>query len=118
MNLDTNTSLALMNASQSDVSSKVNDTKLAAASKSDAQIEAAAKDFEAMFMTQMLQPMFEGLKPNKMFGGGKGEEIFKGFMLEEYGKMMSETGQLGISDLIKGEMIKMQSEANNPSAIS
>ena len=79
--------------------------------KSEKQIDAAAQDFEAMFMTQMLQPMFDGLKPNKMFGGGKGEEIFKGFMLEEYGRMIAETGQLGISDMIKGEMIRMQEQA-------
>lgn len=100
-----------MNATQPDVKGNVDKTKLAAQSKSEKQIDAAAQDFEAMFMTQMLQPMFDGLKPNKMFGGGKGEEIFKGFMLEEYGRMIAETGQLGISDMIKGEMIRMQEQA-------
>jgi len=110
MNLDTNTSLALMNATQPDVSGKADEAKNAVVTKSNAQIETAAKDFEAMFMTQMLKPMFEGLKVNDMFGGGKGEEVFSSFLIDEYGKMMAETGQLGIADAIKAEMIKMQSE--------
>lgn len=111
MNLDPSTSLAIMNATQPDVKGSVTKTNLAAQSKSEKQIDAAAKDFEAMFMTQMLQPMFEGIKANKMFGGGKGEEIFKGFMLEEYGKMIAESGQIGIADAIKAEMIRMQEQA-------
>ncbi len=111
MNLDTNTSLALMNATQPDVQGNVSKTKMASLSKNEKQVDAAAKDFEAMFMTQMLQPMFDGIKTNKMFGGGKGEEIFKGFMLEEYGRMVADTGQLGIADMIKGEMIRMQEES-------
>lgn len=82
--------------------------KNASKEKDDAKITAAAKDFEAMFITEMLKPMFEDIKPDPMFGGGKGEEIFQGFMLEEYGKLMAETGQLGIADALKAEMIKMQ----------
>lgn len=82
--------------------------KGASKEKNNAKIEAAAKDFEAMFITEMLKPMFEDIKPDPFFGGGKGEEIFQGFMLEEYGKLMAETGQLGISSMIKAQMIQMQ----------
>ena len=42
-----------------------------------AQINNAAHDFEAVFATQMMTPMFEGLDVNPMFGGGKGEEMFR-----------------------------------------
>lgn len=82
--------------------------KQAAKTKDDAKIAQAAKDFEAMFITEMMKPMFEGIEPDPFFGGGKGEEIFQGFMLEEYGKLMAETGQLGIADAVKAEMLKMQ----------
>jgi len=119
MNLDPSTSLAIMNATTPDMAAAKAKAKAAALhnqstgnstidEKSMARIEETAKEFEAMFMSQMLKPMFEGIKPNAMFGGGKGEEIFNGFMIEEYGKMMAETGDLGIADSVKAELIKMQ----------
>ncbi len=118
MNLNPDTSIALMQAAQGDTASRLNDVnrmaKTGKAEKDAAQLEAAAQDFEAMFVTEMMKPMFEQIKPDERFGGGKGEEIFRGLMLQEYGKMMAETGQLGIADSVKQELIRMQEEAKNP----
>lgn len=117
MNLTTDTSLALMQASQSQIGNAAKDLEKTKApspamdAKAMAKFDAAAKDFEAMFVSEMMKPMFEGIKVDPTFGGGKGEEIFQGMMLQEYGKMMAETGQLGIADTIKQELIRMQSEA-------
>jgi Rod binding domain-containing protein len=73
-------------------------------------VDAAAKDFEAMFVGEMLSHMFEGVKSDSMFGGGKGEEMFKGLLISEYGKKIAEGKGLGISDQIKGMMIQMQQQ--------
>lgn len=113
MNLDSNTSLALMQAAQAETSHAVNATKRAVSDKEMERFEAVAKDFEAMFMTEMMKPMFAELKPDPRFGGGKGEEIFRGMMLQEYGKLIAETGQIGIADSVRQELIRMQSEANS-----
>lgn len=110
MNLNPDTSLALMQATQRDVTGAVQVAKNATAAKKDAQLEAAAKDFEAMFMTEMLKPMFEAMKPDPRFGGGKGEEVFRGFMLQEYGKLMADRGGIGIADAVKQELIRLQGE--------
>lgn len=83
-------------------------------------IEEAAQDFEAVFITEMLKPMFKGIETDGMFGGGKGEEIFRGQMLQEYGKIMAENGGIGLADQIKQEMIRMQEQADSaamPSAV-
>lgn len=112
MNLNPDTSLALMQATQSDAANKAVDAKRAVKDKNLAALDTAAKDFEAMFVTEMMKPMFAQIKPDPMFGGGKGEEIFQGFMLQEYGKMMAETGQLGIADVVKQELIRMQGETS------
>lgn len=74
-----------------------------------ARIEETARDFEAMFITEMLRPMFEGIKVNEMFGGGKGEEIFSSMLLDEYGKNMASAGTLGIADQVKEQLIALQS---------
>ncbi len=77
-----------------------------------AAIDAAAKDFEAVFVSEMIKPMFEGIKVDATFGGGKGEEMFRGLMIDEYGKMISQTGQVGIADAVKEKLIEMQSKAD------
>ncbi|MDX2028025.1 MAG: rod-binding protein [Alphaproteobacteria bacterium] len=73
-------------------------------------VDRAAQDFEAMFMTQMLQPMFDGLGNDPMFGGGHGEKVMRTFLLQEYGKIIAKGGHLGLADVVKKEMIKAQGQ--------
>ncbi len=112
MNIEGNTSLALMQAAQANGADALNSAKQTATDKDAKRINEVAQDFEAMFMTEMLKPMFAEIKPDERFGGGKGEEVFSGMMLQEYGKMMAETGSLGIADSVKAQLIEMQDEAN------
>jgi peptidoglycan hydrolase FlgJ len=80
----------------------------AAAAKNAANAKAAAKDFEAMFMAQMLQPMWEGVGDDNVFGGGHGEEMMRGFLTQEYGKAMAKGSNSGLSDAIQSEIIRLQ----------
>ena len=68
----------------------------------------AAEDFEAVFVAQMIQPMFEGIKTDGPFGGGNGEDVFRGLLIQEVGKQVSKAGGIGLSDSIYGQMLKMQ----------
>ncbi len=108
MNLTADTSLALIQSAQGQASSAIDSAKQAAKNKEMERLDVVSKDFEAMFVTEMMRPMFSQLKPDPIFGGGKGEEIFQGMMLQEYGKMMAETGQIGIADSVKEALIRMQ----------
>ncbi len=85
--------------------------RLAAAAKikSDEKINAAAQDFESVFISEMLKPMFETVGVDDMFGGGKGEEVFRGMMVQEMGKSIAKQGGLGIADQVRAELIKIQS---------
>jgi peptidoglycan hydrolase FlgJ len=76
-------------------------------------IDKTSQDFEAMFATQMLQPMFEGLSVDTTFGGGHGEEVMRSFLLQEYGKMIAKSGKLGIAAQVKNEMIRTQETARS-----
>ena len=81
-------------------------------------IDKTAQDFEAMFATQMLHPMFEGITVDPTFGGGHGEEVMRSFMLQEYGKLLAKGGRLGIAAQVKSEMLRAQEGANARQGIS
>jgi peptidoglycan hydrolase FlgJ len=78
---------------------------------SDEKINQAAADFEAMFLSQMMQPMWETVPIDEGFGGGAGEETFRGFAVQEYGKLASRSpGGLGIAEHVKAELMRMQEQ--------
>lgn len=64
------------------------------------RLKAQAEDFEAMVVSQMLTPMFEGVKTDGPFGGGAGEGAFRGFLIQEYGKAIAARGGIGLSDML------------------
>ena len=72
------------------------------------KIDASAIDFEAVFITEMLKPMFEMVEVDDVFGGGKGEEVFRNFQLNEYGKMISKQGGIGLADTVRAQLIQLQ----------
>ena len=78
------------------------------AAMDDSKAANAAKEFEAVFISQMLTPMFEGIETDGMFGGGSAENIYKSMMLEEYGKLIAANGGIGIGSAVKAEMLQMQ----------
>ncbi|PHS78756.1 MAG: hypothetical protein COB59_05445 [Rhodospirillaceae bacterium] len=73
-----------------------------------AKMREKAEDFEAVFLAQMLKPMFEGIKSDDMFGGGNGEDMWKSQLVNEYGKTIAKSGGIGIADAVLGEMLRMQ----------
>jgi Rod binding domain-containing protein len=76
-----------------------------------AALKKAAQDFEAMFMSSMLESMTAGVKPNKLFGGGNGEQMYRSMLNQEYGKAIAATGSIGIADSIEREMLRMQEQS-------
>jgi len=76
--------------------------------KQKAAAHKAAEDFEAVFIAQMMEPMFKGLRTDGPFGGGNGEMVFRSLMIQEVGKEIAGSGGIGIADGVYREMLKMQ----------
>ncbi len=72
------------------------------------QVDAVSKDFEAVFLSQMMQQMFAGDDITNFFGGGSTGEIYKSYLLNEYGKSMAQAGGIGIASVVKQELLKTQ----------
>ena len=72
------------------------------------QIHQTAQKFEASFLTSMLQTMFQNVSTAPPFGGGPGEDMWKGFMAEAMAKNMAKRGGVGVSNAVEREMLKLQ----------
>ena len=67
-----------------------------------------AENFEAVFLSQMLRPMFDTLKTDGIMGGGKAEGMYRDMMVDEVGKSIAKSGGIGIADSIYREILKLQ----------
>lgn len=103
-----NAMAGLQNAAIGKLSGKIN------APQNGGAIEKTAKEFEAVFLSQMLTQMFAGIKTDGMFGGGYAEQMYRDLMIGEYGKEIARAGGLGIADAVKAFMISAQENALNP----
>lgn len=76
----------------------------------DLKTQQSAKDFEALFLSQMVSHMFEGIGTDPVFGGGHGEKMFRTLLTQEYGRLMAEGNGVGISGQIQEMMLKIQEQ--------
>lgn len=72
-------------------------------------LDTAVQDFESMFMTQMLQPMFETVDVDDTFGGGHAEQIMRSFMVQEYGKTMAKHLPESFTRALRDDIARKQS---------
>ncbi len=72
------------------------------------QIDAASKDFESMFVGQMMEQMFGDSLGDQAFGDSETGEIYKGLMMDAYGKEIAKSGGIGIASYVKTELLKLQ----------
>ena len=78
----------------------------------------ASKEFEAMFVGQMIKPMLETVDVDERFGGGKGEEMFRGLLTDEYGKKITAAGGIGLASQVQETLLKAQEQQNLPNDAS
>lgn len=81
--------------------------------KDSAKAEAAAEDFEAFFISKMMETMFDGVSTDGMFGGGNAEKMYRSLLLDEYGKEMAKLGGIGVKDSVMRSVLEMQEMASN-----
>ncbi len=67
-----------------------------------------AEEFEAVFLGQMLQPMFQNIEAAEPFGGSASEKMWRTMQVDEYGKAIAKSGGIGIADAVFREIIKAQ----------
>jgi flagellar protein FlgJ len=66
----------------------------------DTRLRKACKDFESLLVQQLLSKMRTSVPKSDLFGSKDKEEVFQSMLDEEYAKEVSESGSLGLGDLL------------------
>lgn len=78
----------------------------AKAAKSEKEMKKACADFEAMFLTKMLEAMRKTIPKSGLLDGGKQEEIYTYFMDENLAKLAAQGKGTGLGQWLYKEMAK------------
>lgn len=74
--------------------------RLAHAASEDVKLREVCRDFEAIFIKQMLDSMRKTVQKTGLVDGGMAENIFEDMLYDERARIMSRTGSFGIADLL------------------
>lgn len=71
-------------------------------------LDKTAQDFQAVFLTEVLNHMFKEIEVDPLFGGGSAESLFRSVLLEKYSDILSQNDMLKLNSLVKQELLKLQ----------
>lgn len=74
-------------------------------------VRAAAEEFEAVFLNNMLQNMFTGLENGGAWGGGHGSDAWQSLLIDEYARTIADIGGIGLADSVERELLALQEGA-------
>ena len=78
-------------------------------SSSEDRLTKAAKDFEALFLSEMMKPMYANLDTSGPFGGGFAEKITRSLLYQELAKSVTSSNRgLGLSDDVRKVLLQAQ----------
>jgi flagellar protein FlgJ len=72
-----------------------------------AEVEEAARQFESVFLSKMLEGMTTGLS-GSVLSGGQAEATWRSFMNDEYAKLICRSGGIGVADAVQKAMLGAQ----------
>jgi len=74
------------------------------------QAKKAAQDFEGLFISMMVKSMRETVGKDELTGGGRGEEIYRSLLDQEYVAAAVKRGGFGLAKLIEKDIIRQESQ--------
>lgn len=73
-----------------------------------AKLADKAREFEAVFAAQICKLLLDNVTVDEQFGGGHGEEMFRGILAEQLGAEFARTSRLQIAPAVLTQLTKMQ----------
>ena len=99
---------SMLQAQNTMLRAETNAATLAKAGKSHAAIKKVAETFEGMFLTAMLQNIFDHIPTDGPMGGGSSEKIWRSMQVQEYGSNIAQNGGIGIAEAVERQLLNLQ----------
>lgn len=81
------------------------------AGSDDARLKEVSREFESIFVEQMLSAMRDTLDPeSRLLHGGFAEEVFDDMLYREYSRIISKSGGFGLAELVYDQLSGRVSE--------
>jgi peptidoglycan hydrolase FlgJ len=72
------------------------------------RIAKSAQDFEASFLSVMINQMFSEVDTSGPFTGGSGEAAFRSFLGDAVAHQIARSGGIGLAGPVQAQMLKLQ----------
>jgi flagellar protein FlgJ len=72
--------------------------------RNDERLKEACKDFQSIFVKQMLDAMRKTVNEQGLLYGGRAEEIFEDMLYEKYAQKISDTAGLGLDEMMYDQL--------------
>jgi len=80
------------------------------------KLRGQAQQLEGLFLNTLVGEMFSSIKTDQSaFGGGFGEETWRGMQSEQIANSMAQAGGVGLADQLMDGLIRAQEASQNPS---
>jgi Rod binding domain-containing protein len=73
-----------------------------------AKADAAAQNFEAVFLNTMFEQMYTGISGDGPFGGSGATGVWRSMLTDEYAKSFAKAGGVGIASHVYQSLMAMQ----------
>lgn len=77
-----------------------------AGAKNRQAVKKVAQEFESIFIGMMLKSMRETVGQDKLTGGGRGEEVYRSLLDQEYANNIAKSGGLGLAPLLEQQLLR------------
>ncbi len=67
-----------------------------------------AEQLEGVFLNTLVKEMFSSIDTDGAFGGGFGEETWRGIQAEEMANAMARAGGIGLADQLVADLMRLQ----------
>ena len=83
-----------------------------------AKLKKQATDFEGVFLNSLMKEMFSSVKTDDQnFGGGFGEETWRGMQAEQMADAVAQQGGVGIADQLMPPLLGLQEAAQTKTGV-
>jgi flagellar protein FlgJ len=82
-----------------------------AGAKPNAALRKQAQDLEGAFLNTLTSQMFSSIKTDGAFGGGFGEQTWRGMQSEQFASALAQSGGIGLADQITASLMDVQQAA-------